>query len=186
LRLARVRAERILASGEDPLLSVSYFYRLMVDGDYPEELHSLGYLDDYDDTMGTGKEDLRRDALEYLQELLHPELGESLQNQRRLRWEQAQIEARREWPYVLNSRSGRALLKARYLERISELRNVFLSALILWMISGLAFKSWGLVIFGAVVYIPSLLILPLPHEYIKLRRERRDTLWRMGVPDDQI
>ncbi len=46
LRLARQRAMHILQTAEDPFLSVPYFHRLMLHGDYPTDLIELGYLDE--------------------------------------------------------------------------------------------------------------------------------------------
>ena len=48
LRLARQRAKRILTTGEDPLLSADYFYRLWLAADYLRELTDVGNFDDYD------------------------------------------------------------------------------------------------------------------------------------------
>jgi hypothetical protein len=46
VRLAQIRAERILANKEDPLESVGYFYKLWFASDYSSELIELGNLDE--------------------------------------------------------------------------------------------------------------------------------------------
>src|ERR1700744_2800985 len=43
LWLGRERAKHLLETGEDPLPSLPYFYRLMRTADYPDELIGLGY-----------------------------------------------------------------------------------------------------------------------------------------------
>jgi hypothetical protein len=48
LRLARLRARRVLTTKEDPLLSCSYFYRLWIEADYIPELEELAWIDDND------------------------------------------------------------------------------------------------------------------------------------------
>lgn len=86
LRLARQRAQRILHTGEDPLPSVPYFYRLMVAADYPGELIELGYLDDDDIFFSDFPDDLeekRIRAREALEDLLSPELQQRRQNEKR-------------------------------------------------------------------------------------------------------
>ena len=70
LRLARQRARRILETGENPLPSVSYFYQLMVEADYPEELIDLGYFDDDDIFYSDDPEEKQSRVREALEELL--------------------------------------------------------------------------------------------------------------------
>ena len=74
LRLARQRAKRILETGEDPLPSLSYFYRLMQSADYLEELMELGYLEDnYDFLTDENIDERRALAHEAVENLLSPE-----------------------------------------------------------------------------------------------------------------
>jgi hypothetical protein len=69
LRLAHQRARRILATGEDPLLSTSYFYRLWLAADCLIELAEIGNFDDYD-TFYSDDYEKRARAREALEELL--------------------------------------------------------------------------------------------------------------------
>ena len=186
LRLARQRARRILDTGEDPLPSVPYFYRLMVAADYPEELIELGYFDDDEIFYFDDPEEKRTRAREALEELLSPELHQRRRIERKAAWELEQKRIKSEWPYVLNSPSGRALLKERYIEKITEMRPFLWIELVSWILVGWAFSSWRTTVIGYVVSMPVLFALPVWGEYLRMRRERRDTLLRRGVPDDQI
>lgn len=47
-KLARQRAQRLVETGENPLPSMPYFYRLLIAGNYPDELYDLAYFDDED------------------------------------------------------------------------------------------------------------------------------------------
>jgi hypothetical protein len=78
LRLAQIRARRILETGEDPVPSIRYFYRLMLAADYPEELIELGYFDDDDIFFSDDPEEKRKRAREALEELLSPELRQEV------------------------------------------------------------------------------------------------------------
>jgi hypothetical protein len=186
LRLARKRAQLILDTGEDPLPSVPYFHRLMVAADYPEELIELGYFDDddifYSDDPA-GKQTRAREALE---ELLSPELRQQRITERKAAWDEEQTRIKSEWPYVLNSPSGRALFKERYIENITEMRPFLWIELVAWTLVGWAFSSWRTTVFGYLASIPILLALPVWGEYLRMKWERRDTLPRRRVPEDQI
>lgn len=185
LRLAHLRARRILMTGEDPLLSTSYFYRLWLASDYLSELTEVANFDDYDVFFGDDHEKLAR-AREALEELLSPELRLKRSLERTAKWEQEQTRVRSEWPYVLNSPSGRALLKARYIERISELRPLLWIEAVAWGLLGWAFSSWRTTVIGYIGSMPVLFALPAWGVYLKMKRERRNTLLRRGVPDNEI
>src|SRR5579875_3081116 len=62
LRLARQRAQRLLETGEDPLPSMPYFYRLMVAADYLGELIELGYFHDYNELYSGDPEEVQARA----------------------------------------------------------------------------------------------------------------------------
>jgi hypothetical protein len=94
LRLAHQRAQRILETGEDPLPSIHYFYRLMRAADYPSELIDVGY---FDDTCYTDDpEEKRAYAREVLEDLLSPELRQKRLAQRKAAWEQEQTKIKSE------------------------------------------------------------------------------------------
>lgn len=187
LRLARERAKQLLQSGDDPLPSLSYFYRLMQMADYPDELIELGYLEDEfefltDDNVG----ERRTSAREALENLLSPELSERRRAERKTIWERAQARAKEEWPYVLNSPTGRALLKQRYREKLGEMWPIFWIELAACATLGWAFSSWRVAVVSYLVMVPILFLLPMWGEYRRMKRERRHTLLRLGVPEDQI
>ena len=187
LGLAHQRAKDILETGEDPIPSLSYFYRLMVLADYPEELVELGYLDDDLDFFTAEDVEARRErAREALENLLSPELREKRRAEWKAEWERKQAKAKTEWPYVLNSHTGRALFKERYKEKLIEMWPLLWIELIAWLLVGWAFSSWRTAVLGYVVTVPVMSALPLWGEYLRMKRERRDTLLRLRIPDDQI
>jgi hypothetical protein len=185
LRLARMRAERILESDEDPLSSLSYFYRLMLAGGHLGELHELGYLEDSLDIFGEDNlGERRRQARLALENLLDPELGAQRYALRQVRWEEERKKA--EWPYILNSPTGRALFKERYKEKLIETRPFLWIGLVAWTFAGWGFSSWRTAIIGYFVSLPFLLILAVWGAYRGMKRERRDLLLRMRVPEEEI
>lgn len=186
LRLAQIRARRILETGEDPLPSIPYFYRLMLAADYPEELIELGYFDDDDIFFSDVPEEKRTRAREALEELLSPELRQKRLIERKVAWEREQARVKSEWPYVLNSPTGRALLKERYKEKLIEMPPLLWIELVAWIIFGWGISSWRIAFIGYTVSVPVLFALPVWGEYRRMKRERRDILLRRGIPDDQI
>lgn len=185
LMLARQRAQRLVETGEDPFQSMPYFHQLLVAGDYPDELYDLAYFDDEDSFYASNEEKLKY-AREALENLLSHELRQKRLAEKRAAWEQEQGRLKTEWPYVLNSPSGRALLKERYIERITYMRPLLWIEALAWIALGWANSSWRTAVVGYVLSMPILLALPLWGEYRRLKRERRDTLLRRGVPNDQI
>ena len=185
LTLARERAQRLLETGENPLPSMPYFHRLLLAADYPDELYDLAYFDDEDSFYSSDEEKLRF-AREALNELLSPELRQRRLAERKAAWEQEQVRIKSEWPYVLNSPSGRALLRERYIEKITEMRPLLWIELVAWALLGWAFSSWRTTVIGFIVSLPFLFALPVLGEYLRMKRERRDTLLRRGVPDHLI
>jgi hypothetical protein len=186
LRLAQIRARRILETGEDPLPSIPCFYRLMLAADYPEELIELGYFDDDDIFFSDVPEEKRMRAREALEVLLFPELRQKRLIERKVAWEREQARVKSEWPYVLNSPTGRALLKERYKEKLIEMRPLLWIELVAWIIFGWGISSWRTTVIGYILSVPVLFALPVWGEYRRMKCERRDTLLRRGVPDDQI
>ncbi len=186
LRLAHISARTILENGEDPLPSIPYFYQLMLAADYPEELIELGYFDDDDIFFSDVPEERRTRAREALEELLSPELRQKRVIERKAAWEQEQARITSEWPYVLNSPTGRALLKERYKEKIAYMRPLLWIELVAWVILGWAIGSWRTTVFGYIVSTPVLFALPIWGEYRQMKRERRDLLLRRRVPKKLI
>jgi hypothetical protein len=185
LRLAQDRARHILARGEDPLPSIEYFHGLMLAAGYPDELIDLASLDD-DDIVYRDVEEKRVRAREALEELLSPELRQKRTAARKAAREQVQARIRSEWPYVLNSPSGRALLKERHVARVGELRSILWIDVVAWCILGWALGSWRVAAIGYAVSALVLIVLPAWGVYLGMRRERRDILLRRGVPDEEI
>ena len=100
-------------------------------------------------------------ARDGLEELLSPELREKRLVERRAAWEQEQARIKNEWPYVLNSPSGRALLKERYTEKITEMRALVWIELVAWSLLGWAFDSWRTTVIGYILSMPVLFALHL-------------------------
>jgi hypothetical protein len=76
LRLGRERAKYLLETGEDPLPSLPYFYRLMLAADYARELIELAYLEDEFEFLTDENVGARRArAHEALESLLSLEAG---------------------------------------------------------------------------------------------------------------
>ncbi len=187
IRLACLRAQSILASGEDPLPTLPYFYRLMVVADYPEELVELGYLsDEWEYFTQDPCDEERAWAIDALEGLLSPESREERRAKKLAALVRRQEEIKRDWPYVLNSPMGRAMLKDRCEAHLVDMRPAFVIELIPCVLLGWAFSSWRLAVFGYLALVPLLLVLTLLGQYLQLKRERRNLLLRYGVPDDQI
>jgi hypothetical protein len=186
LHLARQRARRILDTGEDPLPSMPYFYRLMLAADRLKELYELAYFDDDEIFYSDEPEEKRTRAREALEELLSPELRHKRRIERQATWELEQARIKTEWPYVLNSTSGRTLLQERYFEKIYEIRMIVWIEAAAWIGIGWAYSSWRTTVIGFIVSGAFVASSPLLGAYLGMRRERRDTLLRRGVPDDQI
>ena len=186
LRLARQHARHILETGEDPLPSMPYFSRLMLTADHLEELCELAYFDDDDIFYFDDPEEKRARAREALEELLSPELRQKRQVERQAAWEQEQARIKSEWPYVLNSPSGRALLKERYLEKLSEMRPFLWMEIVVWAFIGWTYSSWRTTVTGFIVSMLFVVTFPLLGEYVRMKRERRDTLLRGGVLEELL
>ncbi len=69
LRLAHLRAQRILATEEDPLPSIPYFYRLWIEADYLGELADLAYIEEFD-FLYADDDEKRAKALEAVKKLM--------------------------------------------------------------------------------------------------------------------
>ncbi len=186
LHLARQRARHILKTGEDPLPSTPYFYGLMLAADRLEELYKLAYFHDDDIFYSDDPEGKRTRAREALEELLSPELRQRRSLERQAAWELEQAKIKAEWPYILNSPTGRALLKQRYKDKISEMRPFLWIGLVAWILFGWLISSWRTTVIGYIVSVPILFALPIWGEYRRMKRERRDTLLRRGVADELI
>jgi hypothetical protein len=96
-----------------------------------------------------------------LEELLSPELRQRRLLERRAAWELEQAKIKSEWPYVLNSPSGCALLKQRYKEKILEMRLFLWIELVAWIIFGWGISSWRTSLIGYIVSVPILFALPI-------------------------
>lgn len=183
LWLARRRARQILDSGEDPLPSLAWFYQVMLKGDHPRELVELGYLEDEFFLVGDPAEQ-RSLTIAALQNLLDPELCARRNAEATAAWQERLREAQENWPYVLNSPGGRALLKQRFWEDLNwRLAPILACPLaVLGWISG----HWLWALFGGVVYVPVIALLRLWVKYVQLKQERRRLLLLLRYPEDRI
>ena len=184
VRLGRVRAERILASGEDPLLSASYFDDLAKRADYPVELvDCVGYFEDVL-AFGLDDEEMRAIALGQLRELVDPELYRRRVEEGKAAWEAVRAErqerARQDWPFVLNSPGGRSLLREWLREKFGEARLALAIQVGAWVVLGWSLGSWRTVVFGLLLAVPFSVGIGALGLILRLRRKRKDELLRMG------
>lgn len=188
MRLATLHAKHLLETREDPISSLSRFHRLMQAGDYPDELQELGWLgDELDGCTGCYTADEQSEfAIEALENLLSPELRERRRAEREAKWLKQREEAKCDWPYIFDSPTRRALLKEPNRDRLVEMRPLFWIEAAAWLLLGWAFGSWKTVAVGYLVTKPLLMALSYWSEYRRLKRERRDLLLRLRVPEDQI
>ena len=168
LRLGRRRAASIRESGEDPLPSMPYFYILLRAADGDVDFYDLAYFDD-DCTFPEPPENTRKRAREAIEELLSPDLREQRMAARKAEWEHQAAEAKTEWPYVLNSPIGRELFKARYKEKVIELRPFILLFFAGWIIFGWTTGAWYISAKGYLIGLALLFLLPLWGEYRRMK-----------------
>jgi len=95
------------------------------------------------------------------------------------------VDSRLEWPYALNSRTGRALFKHRYKERLTELKPLLWIELIAWGMLGFAFSSWRAVVIGYLAAVPVLCALALYGVYRRMKSEQYDILLHLEASEDQ-
>jgi len=177
--LAQARVERIRSSGDDPLLSMDYFYQLWLKADYPDELSELGNLDDF--YSWTDEAEVRAAAVEGMENLLDPELAARRHAARAAAWEEQRRVARHEWPFVLNSPSGRDLFHRRWRERLLEMRSLIwilfaASALLVWSLG-----SWKVPLVVVLAMIPWTLAGSAFGVYRQMKRECQNARWRSGL-----
>lgn len=184
--LARMRAAEILESGEDPLSSLPFFYHLMLQADYPDELIEVGYVEDSFDSCPEDLEQCRVWAREALENLLDPELREARYAARRRIDEEQRKAALNDWPYAWDSEGRRALLRKRYWQFLKTYQPV------LWLTSVAGVLQWrrrfswstSLILFATNISFAMLVIYWMQHR--KLKQERRNILLRMNYPEDKI
>lgn len=186
IQLATVRAKQLLESGEDPIPFLPYFRQLLWSGDYPDDLYELAYLADDWEVFEPSSEEQRRLAVEALENLVDPKLREQRRIVREAEWQRLREETQQDWPYIFNSATGRNLLKERFKERLAEGRPLLVIEVAAWALLGWAFGSWKISLIGFAITIPLLILLAYWAVYRKLKHERRDTLLRLRVPEDQI
>lgn len=186
LRLARQRAQAILASHEDPLPALPHFRQLMLVGGEPEELLDLGYLGDDYAVAPEDQEQLRAFATELLTDLVSPQSREERRAERQASWLRQQETAKNDWPVVFQSATGLALLKARFIHRLASTRATFALATIGWLLFGAAYMVWRVALLGCVTTFFVLGLLALWGQYRLLESERRETLLHLAASEEFI
>jgi hypothetical protein len=186
MRLAKKRAQRIISGAENPLPALPYFYRLMWAADSPSELIELGYLEDSFEYVVDDPVEQRAMAVEALENLLDPELGEQRRAQADAKWRRQREEAERDWPYVFNSPGRRALLRERFREQIKDILRLFPLLIVAGGIGAWGFHSWKFPVIYLVCVIVFFPLLGYWSQYRKLKWERRVILWRQRYPEDKI
>ena len=183
-----MRAERIIRCNEDPLLDWSYFHTLYVAADRPTELSGLAYALDDCDYLDIDIAEQRRIAIDAIQEFLSPELQQQRASERAAaaeRWKQLNVIQLNDWPYNFNSFTRKTLLRQRLADRVRDARFFLVLLPLSWGLGAWVFGVLPMFLFAlaSVVFIP---VFAYWAEYRRMKRERRDMLLRMSVPEDQI
>ncbi|NUQ29123.1 MAG: hypothetical protein HOQ35_11490 [Acidobacteriaceae bacterium] len=199
IRLAERRAVRILGSGEDPIPHLGYFYRLMYEAGYPEELYELGYLEDEIFCSSEEPDVLRGWCREALENLLNPEIREKQrvereaaveeahrQAERRLEAAEARRQAEKDWPYVWHSPERHRLLKERLRERFDQWPPLIVLLLGCCTLLGWSTGHWFVGLLLLLGVPPIVLLLSYWRLNRELRYERRAALLRLGYPEEKI
>jgi hypothetical protein len=177
--LAQARVERIRSSGDDPLLSMDYFYQLWLKADYPGELAVLGNLDDY--YSWTDEAGVRAAAAEEMQDLLDPELAARRRDERKAAAEKQMRGARQHWPYVFNSCTGRALFHQRWKERLLEMRPLIWILLVASALLVYGLGSWKVPLVILFAMIPWTFAGSAFGVYRQMKRECQNARWHHGL-----
>ncbi len=111
LRLACLRARRILDTGEELRPAVPYFHDLMEASGWIEELVEVGYFDD-EAHLYRSPEEERLYAREVLERLLSPDHGRQQIEDRKAQLERQWAALKSDWPYVLHSPAGKKLSRS--------------------------------------------------------------------------
>jgi hypothetical protein len=78
------------------------------------------------------------------------------------------------------------LIEVTIQRKVVELRPLLWIDLVAWAFVGFALRSWRIALIGYVAMLPLLAVFRIWGEYRRMRRERRDTLLRRGVPHEKI
>jgi len=179
LLLAKIRAQRIQRSGEDPLKSIGYFNQLYLNAEYPDGLQELGWLEDH--YAWTDEAGVRAAAVEAMENLLDPELAANRRAERMAALEEQRRLTRLEWPYVVNSRTGRQLFHQRWRERLLETRPIIWILLVASALLVYGLGSWKIPLTFLLAMIPWTLAGSAFGVYRQMKRECQDARWRQGL-----
>ncbi|HEX9198587.1 MAG TPA: hypothetical protein VF865_03450 [Acidobacteriaceae bacterium] len=179
LLLAKIRVHRIQQTTEDPLKSIGYFNQLYLNADYPTGLQELGWIEDH--YSWTDDAGVRAAAVEAMENLLDPELAAHRHAARTAAWEEQRRGARQEWPFVLNSPSGRDKFRQHWKERLLEMCPLIwilfaASALLVWSLG-----SWKIALVILLAMIPWTLASSSFGVYRQMKRECQNARWRSGL-----
>jgi hypothetical protein len=179
LFLAKNRVHRIQQTGEDPLKSIDYFKQLLRKADYPDELTELGWLEE--NSIFADEDGVREAAVEAMENLLTPELAASRFAARRAAWEEQRRMAQQNWPFVLNSPSGRKLFLQRWKERLLEMRPLTWIVLVASALLGYGLGSWKIPLIFLLAMIPWTVAGSAFGIYREMKRECQNIRWRQGL-----
>jgi hypothetical protein len=176
--LAKIRANRIRESGEDPLCSIGYFYRLLCASGYAAELEELGWLDD---DYFSSEDEKRSAAFEAIENLFSPDLKAEHMAARKVAWEKAMANTRKDWPYVFPSRGGWKVFRQRWKDELKEKTLVLPILFIACGILGWSLSSWRTPLFYLLAIIPITLILTSIGIYRRMKFECQSFRWRNRI-----
>jgi hypothetical protein len=179
LLLAKIRAQRVQATGEDPLQSIGYFNKLYLNAEYPDGLQELAWLEEHYEW--TDEDGVRAAAVEAMENFLDPELAASRRAARMLAFEEQQRQVRQEWPYILNSSAGRQLFHQRWKARLLELRPLIWILLVASALLGCGLGSWKIPFAIILAMIPWALAGSALGVYLQMKRECQNCRWRHGL-----
>jgi len=182
--LAKRRAQRILDNNEDPISSLDYFERLHFNSGYPEDLAELGWLQE--DWWGADDNGQKHAAaLEAIENLFNPALRDQRIQERKTRWEDERRKAPEEWPYKLNSKSGRREFWRRFPLRWIELHQQAPWYLPAWIGLVLAMSwlcgSWWIALFCFLVLPPIMLVINMLVLWRLMSYEVQARRWRERI-----
>ncbi|WP_146072156.1 hypothetical protein [Bryocella elongata] len=184
--LAKARGRRILDTGEDPLGSLGYFHHIFVQAGYPDELSELGWFDEpyvgYNvEGSAAQEEQARVAAIEAIENLFDPDLREKRHEERKVRWEEDRRRILLEWPWKLNSPSGRSEYWRRWREHWFELRWLACLYCCLAALFGWLGDRWTILLTWLLVVVPFTLAMYSIILWRRMSYEVQAFRWRQRV-----
>jgi hypothetical protein len=116
-----------------------------------------------------------------MENLLNPELAEQRRAARKVEWEEQGRAALEEWPFVLNSRTGRELFHQRWKERLLELRPLIWILLVASALLVYGLGSWKIPLIVLLAMIPWTLAGSAFGVHRMMKRQCQNARWEIGL-----